>query len=101
MKVKSWQKCQEWRDTCWTQACLEEAPVGTISMRLHHISRSKETLYRSKYDRLEQIKDKWDPDSVFLARNAEGSDNWVINSSGRLFKAQRTGSAVTPYSKEP
>lgn len=34
---------------------------------------------QSNYDWLRQIKDKLDPDSVFFAHTAVGSEDWVID----------------------
>lgn len=45
------------------------------------------TFYGTHYPRLRQIKDKWDPQSVFYANTAVGSEDWTEDASGRLCKA--------------
>lgn len=42
---------------------------------------------------LRQIKDRWDTDSLFFWLTAVGSEDRVIDSSGRLFKALKNWSA--------
>ncbi|KAI4858739.1 FAD-binding domain-containing protein [Hypoxylon rubiginosum] len=44
----------------------------------------KETFYGDHYQRLLQIKDKYDPDDIFYAQTAVGSDRWKENLDGRL-----------------
>ncbi|KAK2037421.1 putative FAD-dependent isoamyl alcohol oxidase [Colletotrichum somersetense] len=44
----------------------------------------KKELYADNYDRLLEIKNKYDPHHVFYARTAVGSDSWVIDRNGRL-----------------
>ncbi|GKT97737.1 FAD-dependent isoamyl alcohol oxidase [Colletotrichum tofieldiae] len=44
----------------------------------------KKELYAGNYDRLLAIKSKYDPDHVFYAWTAVGSDSWVVDGSGRL-----------------
>ena len=43
--------------------------------------------YGSNYERLLNIKKKWDPDSLLYAPTAVGSDEWMQDDSGRLCKA--------------
>lgn len=45
------------------------------------------TFYGSNYARLREVKDKWDPESLFYARTAVGSEDWVSDGDGRLRKA--------------
>lgn len=45
----------------------------------------QQKFYGSKYDKLRQIKNKWDPSSLY-ARNAVGSEDYVVDSNGRLCK---------------
>lgn len=47
----------------------------------------QDTFYGSNYARLREIKDKWDPESLFYARTAVGSEDWVDDGDGRLCKA--------------
>jgi hypothetical protein len=42
------------------------------------------TFYGSHYPALEEIKLKFDPDHMFYARTAVGSESWVEESDGRL-----------------
>lgn len=49
----------------------------------------KENYYGVNYDALLKIKQKYDPDHVFYALTAVGSDYWVSTEDGRLC---RTGS---------
>lgn len=43
--------------------------------------------YGTNYPRLRQIKDKWDPDSLFYGYTAVGSEDWRQDSEGRLCRA--------------
>ncbi|KAA8642713.1 FAD-dependent oxidoreductase [Aspergillus tanneri] len=43
--------------------------------------------YGANYDRLQEIKDKYDPDQVLYARTAVGSQRWVEHEDGRLCRA--------------
>ncbi|KAF2449794.1 FAD-binding domain-containing protein [Karstenula rhodostoma CBS 690.94] len=44
----------------------------------------REDFYGSNWDRLLEIKQKWDPDSLLYAKTAVGSDAWVEAEDGRL-----------------
>jgi hypothetical protein len=46
--------------------------------------RWKETFYGAHYERLESIKRKYDPEGIFYALGAVGSDNWASREGGRL-----------------
>ncbi|KAK0702405.1 hypothetical protein B0H67DRAFT_614299 [Lasiosphaeris hirsuta] len=43
--------------------------------------------YGSSYNRLKQIKKKYDPKGLLYATTAVGSDDWVIDGSGRVCRA--------------
>lgn len=43
--------------------------------------------YGAHFDRLSQIKAKFDPEGVFYAHTAVGSEDWIIDEDGRLCKA--------------
>lgn len=47
----------------------------------------KETFYGANYDRLLDIKGKYDPHGIFYAVTAVGSDEWVLGPGGRLCRA--------------
>ncbi|RMD44018.1 hypothetical protein DV735_g1054, partial [Chaetothyriales sp. CBS 134920] len=47
--------------------------------------------YGSNYARLLQIKQKYDPESLFYAATAVGSEAWEVADDGRLCRAQRRG----------
>jgi hypothetical protein len=45
--------------------------------------------YGDNYAKLEKIKDKYDPNHLFYALTAVGSDKWVPQLDGRLCKAKK------------
>lgn len=47
----------------------------------------KEAFFGVNYARLEQIKKKWDPQSLFYAAKAVGSDYWAVEVDGRMCRA--------------
>lgn len=47
----------------------------------------REDFYGSNWDRLLEIKRKWDPESLLYAKTAVGSDAWVDVEDGRLCRA--------------
>ena len=47
----------------------------------------KQDFYGSNYERLRQIKSQYDPNDLFYAVTAVGSDAWNITSDGRLCRA--------------
>ncbi|KAJ5380616.1 FAD-linked oxidoreductase sor8 [Penicillium cataractarum] len=47
----------------------------------------QKTFYGSHYSALEEIKRKFDPDEMFYARTAVGSEAWTEQSDGRLCRA--------------
>ncbi|KAL9034106.1 MAG: hypothetical protein Q9180_005588 [Flavoplaca navasiana] len=44
----------------------------------------KQAFYGPIYAELKSIKQKYDPNSIFYATTAVGSDDWVIEDPGRL-----------------
>ncbi|KAJ8094936.1 hypothetical protein PM082_010152 [Marasmius tenuissimus] len=54
----------------------------------------KEAFYGSKYNRLLEIKNKWDPDQVLYGSLAVGGDRWQETEEGRLC---RSNSIEDPY----
>ncbi|KAI0469864.1 hypothetical protein GGR56DRAFT_668381 [Xylariaceae sp. FL0804] len=48
----------------------------------------KQVFCGSHYDRLLDIKDKYDPNSLFYGLTSVGSDRWEVRKDGRLCKAQ-------------
>ena len=47
----------------------------------------KEAFYGPNYDRLLEIKDKWDPEQVLYGKMAVGGDRWKETEEGRLCQA--------------
>ncbi len=48
----------------------------------------KRVFYGENYNRLLDIKDRYDPNSIFYGLTAVGSDRWEVHKDGRLCKAQ-------------
>ncbi|KAL9009835.1 MAG: hypothetical protein Q9173_005170 [Seirophora scorigena] len=44
----------------------------------------QKSFYGANYDRLKSIKAKYDPNDIFYATTAVGSDDWVVEAPGRL-----------------
>jgi hypothetical protein len=44
----------------------------------------QQVFYGKSYQALQAIKDKYDPDQIFYAVTAVGSDRWKVDASGRL-----------------
>lgn len=51
----------------------------------------KRNYYGSNYQRLLSVKSKYDPEGIFYARHAVGSDAWVQHGDGRLCRAGEQG----------
>ncbi|KAF1958216.1 putative isoamyl alcohol oxidase [Byssothecium circinans] len=49
--------------------------------------RWREEFYGENWDRLVEVKRKWDPRGVLYAATAVGSDEWVVKGDGRLCRA--------------
>lgn len=47
----------------------------------------KEAFYGPNYAKLRGVKKTWDPDDVFYAKTAVGSDEWIQDAQGRLCRA--------------
>jgi hypothetical protein len=47
----------------------------------------QETFFGSNYNRLQEIKSEWDPDSFFYVLKGVGSENWTVSESGRMCKS--------------
>lgn len=47
----------------------------------------KETFFGSNYNRLLEIKNKWDPKGVFYGIALVGSDKWTVQANGRMCRA--------------
>ncbi|KAK7712334.1 hypothetical protein SLS57_007806 [Botryosphaeria dothidea] len=48
----------------------------------------KKAFYGVNYERLLEIKKKYDPNNIFYAQTAVGSDYWKVDSDGRLCRPQ-------------
>ncbi|KAF7560209.1 hypothetical protein G7046_g3925 [Stylonectria norvegica] len=49
----------------------------------------QETFYGTNYNRLQVIKNKWDPKGLLYAKVAVGSEAWTVSDSGRMCKAKK------------
>lgn len=49
----------------------------------------QEAFYGENYDALRQVKAKYDPEDVFYASQAVGSDEWTVSKSGRMCRVPR------------
>ncbi|KAJ5817288.1 FAD-binding domain-containing protein [Penicillium robsamsonii] len=71
----------------YVQATLDAATPGggTYMNEVNYMQPNwKEVMYGSNYERLFQIKHKYDPDSLLYVKNGVGSDAWVEDSDKRL-----------------
>ncbi|PYH91411.1 FAD/FMN-containing dehydrogenase [Aspergillus ellipticus CBS 707.79] len=53
----------------------------------------RETFFGDNYDKLCEIKEKWDPDHVFYVTKGVGSEYWDVAASGRMCKTSTSCSA--------
>ncbi|RYP47176.1 hypothetical protein DL768_006726 [Monosporascus sp. mg162] len=51
------------------------------------VAKWQTAFYGTNYPRLREIKDSWDPEGIFYAFTAVGSEDWVEDTEGRLCKA--------------
>lgn len=49
----------------------------------------KQAFYGANYDKLRNIKSKYDPENIFFAVKAVGSDQWTVSNDGRMCEARR------------
>lgn len=61
------------------------AYMNEADFRQHNF---QEAFFGSNYDRLLAIKNKYDPDHLFYAINAVGSEVWKVHGDGRMCKAE-------------
>ena len=47
----------------------------------------QQVFYGANYDRLGQIKHRYDPDGLFYVTKGVGSEDWTVESDGRLCRA--------------
>ena len=50
----------------------------------------QQVFYGSNYARLSDIKNKYDPEDIFYALTAVGSENWIEADDGRLCRSSGT-----------
>ena len=64
----------------WNPRWIQLTPgSGTYMSESDYIEPDwKSSFYGSKYDRLYKIKQQWDPNDVFYAQNAVGSEDWYM-----------------------
>ncbi|TLD10902.1 hypothetical protein PgNI_06557 [Pyricularia grisea] len=51
------------------------------------VKKWQDAFYGGNYGRLREIKNTWDPEGIFYAFTAVGSEDWVTDGEGRLCKA--------------
>lgn len=89
-----------WNDTAsWDEEFAGTGILTTLTQRLADITPGsgaylneanafdpnwKQNFYGVNYNRLLQIKDKWDPDQMLYGTTAVGGDRWVTVNGGRL-----------------
>ncbi|KAI1319651.1 FAD-binding domain-containing protein [Xylariaceae sp. FL0255] len=54
----------------------------------------QQVFYGAHYEKLSQIKSKYDPDDVFYALGAVGSERWIRQPDGRLCRANETDGII-------
>ncbi|GKZ85558.1 hypothetical protein AnigIFM56816_011526 [Aspergillus niger] len=59
----------------------------------------QEEMYGSNYDRLLQIKNKYDPESLLYAKTGVGSDAWFENTDGRLCRTEGHQQSLLGFSQ--
>ncbi|KAI5844025.1 FAD binding domain protein [Morchella snyderi] len=73
----------------WDAALRELAPDSGVYMNEAdpYEPNFQKEFFGANYDRLLKIKDKYDPEHIFYAITAVGSDRWTVEDSGRLCRS--------------
>lgn len=73
----------------WDAALREITPDSGVYMNEAdpYEPNFQQEFFGVNYDRLLKIKDKYDPEQIFYAITAVGSDRWTVEDSGRLCRS--------------